>query len=325
MKKIFTLISAALCVIGVNAQESYTAATLSGNTATMATEFSSVVDASGVAANASDGKSIVKISTTNVSLEAVGGTVPASLSGAAQDINSDGSVNSWSPISWSAASQGDISFYYVKGTGNPYTAISAEEIVTDGTPTGTYKAKYTTYLPDGSKGMPISGLYYKFTPKVAGSLKVGVWSNKGNRNTFVVDESTKLPVAYTAEGYINGQNDALGAKKYLTAAQVDSIHRVMKVDSTGTDKAPYVIGGGNQNFWGYVTFSVEAGKSYWLFQDTAQIGFKGFTFTSSATGISEIATDDNAANDGRLFNLAGQVVDKSYRGIVVKKGKKFMQ
>lgn len=43
----------------------------------------------------------------------------------------------------------------------------------------------------------------------------------------------------------------------------------------------------------------------------------------STTGISDIATDDNN-NDGRIYNLAGQVVDKSYKGIVIKNGRKYL-
>lgn len=43
----------------------------------------------------------------------------------------------------------------------------------------------------------------------------------------------------------------------------------------------------------------------------------------STTGISDIATDDNN-NEGRIYNLAGQVVDKSYKGIVIKNGRKYL-
>lgn len=43
----------------------------------------------------------------------------------------------------------------------------------------------------------------------------------------------------------------------------------------------------------------------------------------STTGISDIRTDENH-NDGRIYNLAGQVVDASYKGIIIKNGRKYL-
>ena len=45
----------------------------------------------------------------------------------------------------------------------------------------------------------------------------------------------------------------------------------------------YVIGNGNQNFWGWLTFDVEAGEEYWVFQHSSQIGFGGFEFYEGMT------------------------------------------
>ena len=42
----------------------------------------------------------------------------------------------------------------------------------------------------------------------------------------------------------------------------------------------YVLSTGNQAFWGWITFKVEAGKSYWLFQDSSQVGFGGYEFNT---------------------------------------------
>lgn len=43
----------------------------------------------------------------------------------------------------------------------------------------------------------------------------------------------------------------------------------------------------------------------------------------STTGISDIRTDESH-NDDRIYNLAGQVVDESYKGIVIKNGRKYL-
>lgn len=51
---------------------------------------------------------------------------------------------------------------------------------------------------------------------------------------------------------------------------------------------------------------------------------KVFLFVEgSTTGVSDIRTDENN-NDGRIYNLAGQVVDESYKGIVSKNGRKYL-
>lgn len=51
---------------------------------------------------------------------------------------------------------------------------------------------------------------------------------------------------------------------------------------------------------------------------------KVFLFVEgSTTGISDIRTDESH-NDGRIYNLAGQVVDESYKGIVIKNGRKYL-
>lgn len=48
-------------------------------------------------------------------------------------------------------------------------------------------------------------------------------------------------------------------------------------------------------------------------------------YTSTATAISQIASNANNAKAAKIFNLAGQQVGKSYKGIVIKNGKKFVQ
>ncbi len=284
----------------------FAAALMTGSAVFADTESYSACDANGNMASVFPEGEIAELSSTatfstaNMDVVAVSGATP-------KTVKADGTVSEWNPITWSPKAQNlqdnvdgiePNNFFYVLGTGNPYVSMGYEEIMRDGEATGEYRATYVLYGPeDGTVGdktykneMPVSGLYYKFTPKVNGTVKVQVWSNKGNRNTLVVEESSKQPVAYTAEGYINGQNEqkeatvngetvTYNAKKYLSAAEVQEIHDAAKVVD-GVDSAPYVIGAGNQAFWGYVTFAVEAGKTYWLFQDSSQIGFGGYEFTT---------------------------------------------
>ena len=386
MKKIFTLITVALVAMSVNAQEtvSYKAISVAGDgTKTLAPEFAAIVDGSGKATNVTKGRSVVKIDNSAIIFKAVGGTTPANADGGAQQItpNTDklvearveevhgniyevASVEAWNDITWANDKNSDpiaadgSNINILMGAGNPYTVLLAEEIETDGTPTGTYRAKYKYYVADGSNGMPITGLYYKFTPKANGTLKVTVWSNKNNRNTFVVKESTGLPMAHYTdvkiEGYINGQKakdgdntltDVNGKEilKLFTNAEIKERHDGAKV-ADGVDSAPYVIDTGGQPFWGTLTLDVTAGEGYYFFQDSSQLGFSDFTFTYDSStldtsiqekdelenavdptqaGISTVKADAANAN-APIYNMAGQRVEKSYKGVVIQNGRKFV-
>jgi hypothetical protein len=316
MKKIFTLISMAFVAMSMNAQDVYNAI-VDGK---LAPEFAAVAGEEGGAANNSaDGKSIVVMTAGKATVTAVGGTTPANAeSGSGQQITPGAvidaekhlyevaSVEAWNDINWGKKNQGDIDFWYVTGTGNPYVKMNAVENSKEGEWLGTYKADYVYYEPDGSLGMPITGLYYKFTATAAGAFKVKVWANKGSRKTFVVNAATMKAERLLASGYINGVNDADGKKKLLTVDEVDQEHHkwiwgsyeaaveagsktaeelaAMKAEcETKEVDLKYVIGNGGQNFWGWLTFDVEAGEEYWVFQHSSQIGFGGFEFHEGKT------------------------------------------
>ena len=279
----------------------------------LAPEFAVIVGDGNVATNVVDNNSVVKVELPNITLEAVASATP-------KDVTKD-AITSWNDVKWEKKNQGDISFDYILGTGVCYTSWAYEEIIRDGEPTGEYRILIGNddngwpnfYVTDGSHGLPISGLYYKYTPKVNGTLKMGIWMNKGNRRLFVVPSDTKATIDYQVEGYINGQNGEDGKKKYLTNDEI----RVL-----GTD--PYVMGAGNQPFWGYVIVGLEAGKDYYIFSQNAQVGFQGFEFTTGGTdGIENVQVVK--VQNNKIYNLQGQVVGDDYKGIVIKNGKKFLK
>ena len=296
----------------------------------LAPEFAAVAgENGGVANNTADGKSIITITAGKATVTAVGGTTPANdtaMGGGAQQIvpgeTIEGlentyevaEVKAWNDVTWGLKNQGDIDFWYVTGTGNPYVNMYCIQNSKDGELVeNSYKADYVFYEPDGSLGMPITGLYYKFTASTQGAFKVKVWANKGNRKTFVVNANTKKAERLYASGYINGVNDEGGKKKLLTVEQVDSVHHIyiwgnyeaalekgkaedqtqeefdakmaeMKAECEKNEvERQYVIGNGNQNFWGWLTFDVEPGEEYWVFQHSSQIGFGGFEFHEGVT------------------------------------------
>ena len=340
MKKFFTLISVALMAMSANAQEKYVAIERDATTSvmTLSAEFKAVLPLNDdgtygtIATNKTEKGSVVEMKTASVTCVAVGGSTPADVADVAGDntathvdINPDGTVNSWNDIKWDQKNQGDINWAWIQGTGNPAAKIEAEVVMTDDVPATyidaegvehtKYRPLYTFYNPDGSLGVPEMGLYYTFTATTAGTIKIGTWVNKGSRKTYVVDAATALPVAYKAEGYINGVNETYikedgteaSRKKYLTVEEVDSVHKANCTDATtGEDTKPYVIGAGNQPFFGYITFEMEAGKTYYVFCESTQLGFNGWEFT--ATGGSTGGSDSNAVFSWENNVVAGGTV-----------------
>lgn len=63
--------------------------------------------------------------------------------------------------------------------------------------------------------------------------------------------------------------------------------------------------------------------------NTFQMGAMPFgivsSFNSEATGISSIKNDVQKKNDGKMYNLNGQVVSESYKGVVIVNGKKYFK
>lgn len=47
-------------------------------------------------------------------------------------------------------------------------------------------------------------------------------------------------------------------------------------------------------------------------------------FTSKTTGIDHVKTN-NRASDDKTYDLSGRRVNESYKGIVIKNGKKYIQ
>ena len=47
------------------------------------------------------------------------------------------------------------------------------------------------------------------------------------------------------------------------------------------------------------------------------------TFKANASGITSVKNDKK--NDGKIYNLNGQVVDEYYKGVVIINGKKYIK
>lgn len=292
-----------------------------------------------------DGALTVSYGTTHVKAVSVAGAT-------AKTCDATG-VTEWNAMQFELKNHLDdgtsnLHFGIALGTGNPVFGYEIEEVWTDGVATGNYRQCFNKQNPDydpkaaydakqagetynvpqyleekyyywkpGCGKLPAQGLYHKFTADCDGQIKVFIWANKGNRNTYVVDEATIEPVAFEAEGYINNSNTTTetGAtvKKFLTPLDIEAMQNPSN---------PYVIGTGGQPFWGNIIYSIKAGQTIWIFQESSQIGIHGFTFAPYVSdGIENVVaapaakitkTIENGQvvikNGAKTFNVAGQLV-----------------
>ncbi len=321
MKKIFTLVSAALCAVAASSQETWT---INNTDGTLKAEYVANSDANAM--------SVVSFATTNVNGTHTSGPVAGYNDGPLVDGKLEAKVdNTWGGIKAQALSaDGSVApFYYVQGKGNPVNLdkITWEEIVSDGEPTGNYRAKWddSYYLPDGTAGLPKNGTYITLTTKADGKLRVAVWINKGSRDVYVAKASDAKALAFgtdiTPSGYVQATNNDVEEGSPLYGYMLYQENIPMK-GTEGTDA--YVIGAGNRPVWAYLNFNATANETYYIFCKNTQIGFGGFEFTAGTSGISEIQT--NTINENApIYNLAGQRIDKSAKGLVIQNGKKYMK
>lgn len=150
----------------------------------------------------------------------------------------------------------------------------------------------SAYKP-ASKNLPNAGVYYKVKASQAGAfelaLKVG-----GGKNFYICNADDGSALANTDIKGVAEGGDLTLDDSYLWSGDGEML----------------------------VTFNAEANKSYYIFCTGSKLTFFGYTFTS-ATGIESVKASVNTAN-GETYNLAGQKVDASAKGLVIKNGKKFV-
>jgi hypothetical protein len=148
------------------------------------------------------------------------------------------------------------------------------------------------YKPD-TKNLPNAGVYYIVKASEAGTFELALKVGSG-KNFYICDAADGSALANTDITGVN-ENGAL------------------------TLSADYLWSGEGEML---VTFNAEANKSYYIICTGSKLTFFGYTFTS-ATGIESVKASMKTAN-GETYNIAGQKVDASAKGLVIKNGKKFV-
>lgn len=298
MKKLFTLISVALATMSVNAQEVWKAAEYDLTQATEQTLTEGIyaagtADAPDTSVPGSLITSVITASTENVTM--TGLSTPNSLS--PWDIE-DGKTQVYWELKGKPADDSNPNDALITDACNPKFA---QYLMPKGNPEATHWEfveetengqsfrVYGTYWNPGDN-MPAKGAYWKFDTKAAGTLKLGVYVNKGNHLFYVVDAATKQPLAPASINvaiYYQNTGFAYESQKDETTGEV--IPGTEKYLNEGVMADDYILqhtNGCTQNrpALGYVSFPVEAGKTYYVFCQKSQIGLYGFEFTAGAGG-----------------------------------------
>ena len=149
-------------------------------------------------------------------------------------------------------------------------------------------------------GAEPTGCVYKFETKKAGSLTVGVQLN-ADKGFHVLDAAFAevTPASYNLPSAKDGDSQTFEPNE--------------KGENIITEKSN-----------GVVKINVAEGGTYYVLCTGSKLGFFGFKYeVGTSTGISSVKAE--AAHNGKTYNLAGQQVSDSYKGLVIKNGKKYVK
>ena len=191
----------------------------------------------------------------------------------------------------------NITLTYMENAGTAYATAKATSNWGD--------ADFVAYVSGKNNGKLVSdadptGCVYKFETAKAGSLAVGVQLN-ANKGFHILDAAFAevTPVSYNLPSAKDGDSQ--------TFAQNEKGENIVSAKSNGV-----------------VKINVAEGGTYYILAAGTKLGFYGFKYeVGTSTGISSI--EATSAQNGKTYNLAGQQVSDSYKGLVIKNGKKYVK
>lgn len=191
----------------------------------------------------------------------------------------------------------NITLTYMENAGTDFAAGKAMTNWAD--------ADFVAYVSGKSNGKLVSGAeptgcVYKFETAKAGSVTVGVQLN-ANKGFHILDAAFAevTPVSYNLPSAKDGNSQ--------TFAQNEKGENIVSAKSNGV-----------------VKINVAEGGTYYILAAGTKLGFYGFKYeVGTSTGISSI--EATSAQNGKTYNMAGQLVSDSYKGLVIKNGKKYVK
>ena len=191
----------------------------------------------------------------------------------------------------------NITLTYMENAGTAFADVKKQSNWADGDFTA-----YVCGVNNGKlvKGSEPTGCVYKFETANAGTLTVAIQmgANKGF-HILDADFAEVTPGSYNLPS-ANGESQKF----------------------TLNEKNENIIAAKSN---GIVTFNVAAGGTYYVLAAGTRLGFFGFKYeVGTSTGISSV----NAAaakKNGKTYNMAGQEVSSSAKGLIIKNGKKYVK
>ena len=192
----------------------------------------------------------------------------------------------------------NITLTYMENTGTVFADGKATDNWAD--------ADFTAYVCGKNngklvKGAEPTGCVYKFETAKAGSVTVGIQLG-GTKGFHILDAefAEVAPASYNLPSAKDGESQKF----------------------TLNEKNENIIAAKSN---GIVTLNVAAGGTYYVLAAGTKLGFYGFKYRiGTGTGISSV----NAAaakKDGKTYNMAGQEVSSSAKGLIIKNGKKYVK
>lgn len=205
-----------------------------------------------------------------------------------------------------------------------------------------FKGTINTYVREGDAAIELRTLGFNMPVNsiLNGKVKVDLNFNYGvpylTANAGTDDESITVTESEEAALPIEATIADIIANKYLNNL-VTIKNFTFSKEEYQTGKFNYYANDGEQKIMIYDKFSkvggvaeLTEGETYTvtglygaIFKGTPEILPTQAVVPGSSTGITNITT--SAADNAPIFNLAGQKVGKSYKGVVIKAGKKMIQ
>ena len=205
-----------------------------------------------------------------------------------------------------------------------------------------YKGTINTYVREGDAAIELRTLGFNMPVNsiLTGKVKVDLKFNYGvpylAANTGTDDESITVTESTEAAQPIEATVADILANKYLNDL-VTIKNFTFSKEEYQAGKFNYYANDGEQKIMIYDKFNkvggvaeLTEGKTYnvtglygAIFRGTPEILPTQAVVAGTPTGINNITT--SAADNAPIFNLAGQKVSKSYKGVVIKAGKKMIQ
>lgn len=219
---------------------------------------------------------------------------------------------------------------------------------------GDYKdATYTKYTPSATftGAATIKTITVKYAPVVSLAL-----NKYGYATTYYSNKALKVPAGVTATAYdedVNAvatydegkvipageavilQGEANATAKFIvdktstaTATANNALHGSDTEATTTGIGMFYLLSAKNGKvgfYWGAengAAFTSGAHKAYLVVPETK--AKPAYIFNGKTTGIKAIETETNEDDNVPAFNISGQRVNKDYKGIVIKNGKKYI-